>query len=273
MADLDALDFTLEDLLDQWGASEFDLQADAVLAVDDAGTVVGYATLWSPGALGAVDPAREGEGVGSALLSWTEQRARTAGKVVHRQWVAGRNARGHELLARAGYGHVRSYWRLVRRLDGDVRAAEPPSGVIFDCVDPQADAREPYAADQAAFATNADYEPESFLAFREEHLAAHDFDPSLSPVARRDGRVVGFLLSRRWVHEGVGFVDLLGVAPDERRRGLGTTLLSTAFAAYAAEGLREAQLGVASDNPRALALYERLGMTTRHRIDVLEKPV
>jgi ribosomal protein S18 acetylase RimI-like enzyme len=84
---------------------------------------------------------------------------------------------------------------------------------------------------------------------------------------------VGFLLSRRWVHEGVGFVDLLGVAPEERRRGLGAALLSTAFAAYAAEGLREAQLGVASDNPRALALYERVGMTARHRIDVLEKPI
>jgi mycothiol synthase len=273
MADLDAPDFTLEDLLDQWGASEFDLRADAVLAVDDAGTVIGYATLWSPGALGAVDPAREGEGVGSALLSWTEQRARAAGKRVHRQWVAGRNARGHELLALAGYGHVRSYWRLVRGLDGDVRAPEPPPGVVVACVDPAVDARELYAADQAAFATNADYEPESFAAFREEHLAAHDFDPSLSRVARRDGRVVGFLLSRRWVHEGVGFVDLLGVAPEERRRGLGAALLSTAFAAYAAEGLREAQLGVASDNPRALALYERVGMTARHRIDVLEKPI
>ena len=276
MADLDALDFTLEDLLDQWGASEFNLQADAVVATAAAGSVIGYATLWSPGALGAVDPAREGEGVGSALLRWTEHRGREAGRTVHRQWVAGRNARGHELLERAGYRHVRSYSRLVRSLEGDGgRVPEPelPSGVVLAPVDPEHDARDLYAADQATFSTNADYEPESFAAFREEHLSAHDFDPALSRVARRDDRVVGFLLSRRWRHEGVGFVDLLGVAPEERRRGLGSTLLLRAFAAYAAAGLREAQLGVASDNPRALALYERLGMTARHRIDVLEKPV
>jgi mycothiol synthase len=273
MADLDALDFTLEDLLDQWGASEFDLQADAMVAVDDAGTVIGYATLWSPGALAVVDPAREGEGVGSALLTWTEQRAREAGRTVLRQWVAGRNARGHELLSGAGYHHVRSYSRLVRRLDTNLSAPLPPAGIGFAAVDSERDAHDLYGADQSAFATNDDYEPESFAAFREEHLTAHDFDPTLSRVARRDGRVIGFLLSRRWRHERVGFVDLLGVAPEERRRGLGSTLLLAAFAAYAAAGLREAQLGVASDNPRALALYERVGMTARHQTDVLEKPI
>ncbi len=37
-----------------------------------------------------------------------------------------------------------------------------------------------------------------------------------------------------------------------RGRGLGSALLLSAFAAFATAGLREAQLGVASDNPRAL---------------------
>jgi ribosomal protein S18 acetylase RimI-like enzyme len=81
------------------------------------------------------------------------------------------------------------------------------------------------------------------------------------------------VLCRRWAGEGVGFVDLLGVDPNERGRGLGSTLLRCAFASFAAAGLREAQLGVASDNPGALALYERVGMAPRHRADVFEKPV
>jgi mycothiol synthase len=271
IADIGAPDFTLEDLLDQWRASEFDLEADAVLAVDPSGTVIGYATLSTHGALAVVDPAREGAGVGSALLAWSEQRARETGRDVHRQWVAGANRTGHALLARAGYQPVRSYWRLARELEPGLQAPDPPSGVLLSPVDVDADAVALHAASDTAFATNADYEPEGLHAFREEHLAAHDFDPSLSRVARRDGVVVGFLLSRRWSEEGVGFVDLLGVVPAERRNGLGATLMLSAFAAFATAGLREAQLGVASDNPRALALYERVGMAPRHQADILEK--
>jgi ribosomal protein S18 acetylase RimI-like enzyme len=130
-----------------------------------------------------------------------------------------------------------------------------------------------YAAHETAFATNADYRPESFDEFRAVHLEGHDLDLTVSRVARRDGRVVGFVLCRRWALQDAGFVDLLGVEPTERGRGLGSTLLRCAFAAFAAAGLAEAQLGVASDNAGALALYERVGMVPRHRGDVFEKPV
>lgn len=92
-------------------------------------------------------------------------------------------------------------------------------------------------------------------------------------MAEYDGRPVGFLLARRWRRERVGFVDLLGVHPDHRAGGLGSALLRTAYARFAAAGLREAQLGVASDNPKALRLYERLGMTARFRYDTYERSV
>jgi RimJ/RimL family protein N-acetyltransferase len=36
-------------------------------------------------------------------------------------------------------------------------------------------------------------------------------------------------------------------------------------------GLREVRLGVASYNPRALHVYERLGMTERFRFDSYER--
>ena len=70
-----------------------------------------------------------------------------------------------------------------------------------------------------------------------------------------------------------GYVDLLAVDPSERGRGLGVSLLLTAFEDFARAGLREAWLDVASDNPRGLRLYHRAGMTERVRIDVYEKPV
>jgi ribosomal protein S18 acetylase RimI-like enzyme len=145
--------------------------------------------------------------------------------------------------------------------------------VTIAAVELEFDARAVYGARELAFATNADYRPESFDEFRAMHLAGHDLDPTLSRVAQREGRVLGFVLCRRWAQEGVGFVDQLGVVPAERGRGLGSTLLRCAFAAFAAAGLCEAQLGVASDNAGALALYERVGMTPRYRGDVFEKPV
>jgi len=43
------------------------------------------------------------------------------------------------------------------------------------------------------------------------------------------------------------------------------------IAQCAAAGLREAQLGVASDNPRALGLSERCGMTARFSADTYER--
>jgi ribosomal protein S18 acetylase RimI-like enzyme len=63
------------------------------------------------------------------------------------------------------------------------------------------------------------------------------------------------------------------VDPSERGVGLGTCLLLTAFEGFARAGLREAWLDVASDNPRGLRLYERVGMSERLRVDVYEKPV
>ena len=83
--------------------------------------------------------------------------------------------------------------------------------------------------------------------------------------------MLGFALCRHWVDERVGFVDVLAVHPDHQRRGLGSALLRNSFARFAAAGLKEAQLGVASDNPRALALYEGVGMRARFQTDVYER--
>jgi mycothiol synthase len=135
----------------------------------------------------------------------------------------------------------------------------------------------------ASFAANADYQPESLTAFRQEHLAAHDFDAELSAVAERGERIAGFseqgeriagfLLARRRKGERVGFVDVLAVHPEFQRRGLGTALLLNAFTRFAGAGLAEAQLGVASDNPRALRLYERAGMTRRFQAYTYERAI
>jgi ribosomal protein S18 acetylase RimI-like enzyme len=128
------------------------------------------------------------------------------------------------------------------------------------------------AVNEAAFAQNADYEPETPTTFAEHHLHVHNHAADLSRVAEVDGALAGFALVRRWP-DAVAYIDLLAVRPDHARRGIGGTLLRAVFAAAAAAGLARAQLGVASDNPHATRLYERAGMTRRWRVDAYERPV
>lgn len=61
------------------------------------------------------------------------------------------------------------------------------------------------------------------------------------------------------VRSGAGTLWQLGVHPALQSCGIGTLLISSAEARIAARGLAVAELGVEESNPRARALYERLG--------------
>jgi ribosomal protein S18 acetylase RimI-like enzyme len=76
-----------------------------------------------------------------------------------------------------------------------------------------------------------------------------------------DGKCVGFITCD--VSADRGWIDQVGVAPDERRRGLARNLILSAMYQFRAEGLQEASLHVNINNPGAAALYHRLGFVCR----------
>ncbi|HEY6399662.1 MAG TPA: GNAT family N-acetyltransferase [Solirubrobacteraceae bacterium] len=271
LADIGVADTTLRDLVEEWQTTEFDLASNAIVAEDEVGRIVGYAGVASDGSLAVVAPEQEHLDISVRMLEWVESRERAIGRD-HRQWVASSNKPAQQLLLAAGYRHVRSYWRMVRQLDGNKPKGTAPAGIGLRTLDVDRDAEVLHALDAAAFASAPDYREESFTTFCEEHLHSANLDPQLSIIAHRDGHIAGFLLARRWREEGSYYVDLLAVHPDHQRHGVGTALLTGAFSGFAAAGLREAQLDVASDNPRALGLYERAGMSVRWRYDVYERP-
>lgn len=269
--DLGYPDFTLEDLREEWGYSGFDLAADAVVCETSDRAIVAYAAVRRAGSLAVVSPDHEGRGIGRRLLEWVHERERAHGRVRHRQAIASTNARAMQLLRGAGYSLFVSYSRMACELARAGQDAVMPAGVRLRMPDRGRDAQDIYTSDAEAFASSPDYLPMTFTAFRQEHLDAHDHAAELSLVAERDGELAGFLLARRFEQESVGYVDILAVRPGHQREGIGTALLQTALARFAAVGLREAQLGVASTNPGALRLYERVGMTPRFRVDVYER--
>jgi mycothiol synthase len=271
LADLGEVEQTLEELRDEWRSSDLDLELGARVVEDADGRIVAYAAVRRPGTLVLVAPDREGRGIGSHLLEWVEGRDRERGRDVHRQWVAGSNATARALLTRAGYRRARSYSRMVRSLEHVAAPPDPPAGFRLRPIDPLHDAVAMHAVDAASFAPAEDYTPESLTEFTEEHFGAHDFDAALSRVVIDGEEIVGFLIAGHRPDEGVGYVHILAVAPARQNRGLGTAMLQSVFAAFAAAGLREVRLGVASYNPGALHVYERLGMTERFRFDVYER--
>jgi mycothiol synthase len=276
LAEREARDFGVADfirgfLLERWREQRFNPEHDAVVA-QDGHAVVGYAGLFEHGALVFVDPGHEGLGVGSRLREWAEAQAVERRRSHHRQVIAHGNAGGHALLADAGYRHIRSVIQMTKSLDAVAPAPPPPGGITLAPLDLDGDGHALHLADTASFAGNADYEPSSFESFEREHLRSPYLDPEISRVARRGDAVAGFTLCRR-NPEGSGYVDLLAVDPSERGRGLGASLLLTAFEGFARAGLHQAWLDVASDNPRGLRLYHRVGMSERLLVDVYEKPV
>jgi mycothiol synthase len=261
----------LADVTDRWNGEGFDREHDAVVAHDPQDALVGYAAIAAHWSEAVVAPGREGEGIGTALLRWTEARERELGREFHRQGIPPGNERARALLTGAGYEHVFSYLRMSA---DPSRTAVPelPAGYTLRAVDPDRDGATLHAVDAASFAEVADYEPESPELFTERFLRAHDFDPTLSRIAEHAGEVAGFQLSNRREADVSGFVSVLAVAPGHRRRGLARTLLLDAFARYARAGLTRAELTVLSLNEQARALYAGAGMEVLDRLDVFERP-
>lgn len=79
-------------------------------------------------------------------------------------------------------------------------------------------------------------------------------------VARDGSQVVGFNACMR--NGDAAVIDLIGVAPEARGRGLGAALVEAALAHYAGHA-REMIVGTQSKNTASLAMYQRAGFRVR----------
>jgi ribosomal protein S18 acetylase RimI-like enzyme len=259
VAEMGAPDYTLEDLHDEWNEPGFDRDRDAIAVDDDQQVMIGYAHFRNGDLLAVVDPWREGEGAGTALLEWAEKRAKERGATRIRQGVGDQGASSRALLEAHGYQVERSYYRLER--DVEPADTEPPGLRVMT----REDAPAAYALHEAAFSPRPDYTHRPEEAWIQREFDAHSVALDLSRIGEH-----GFALTRRW--EGnTAYVALLAVHPDHQGQGLGGRLLQAVFAAAARDGIARVFLNVASDNPSALHVYERVGMTQRWRIDDYQK--
>ncbi|MCC7208266.1 MAG: GNAT family N-acetyltransferase [Anaerolineae bacterium] len=107
-------------------------------------------------------------------------------------------------------------------------------------------------------------------------VAVHEFLERLNTSAARgrgypaaalfEGAAVGFGQLTLW-RDAAEIGDLI-VAPAWRSQGVGTAIIAHLLDKARAWGLTRVEIGAAMSNPRALALYRRLGFAPQRVIDI-----
>jgi ribosomal protein S18 acetylase RimI-like enzyme len=181
-------------------------------------------------------------------------------------------------LRAAGFAFVKRYARMQRSLEG-VPATPPPTpaGISIRPLDPgdDADLRLFHGILDAAFRDTPDYQPRPYERWREwvDGQASVAWDEWL--VADAGGTPAGILQSSdQALDDNEGWVKMLAVSREHRRRGVGEALLRHAFALYAAKGRTKVGLGVDLENPtEAARLYRAVGMAPVYEADVYERTI
>ncbi|HLV05925.1 GNAT family N-acetyltransferase [uncultured Georgenia sp.] len=256
------------------------MKADSLGGFDAAGTLRAAAFVHAPRGdetharvfIGAsVDPSWRGRGIGRALLTWQDDRARQIlatldpalpGRIA--SYVDEHLHDRRRLYAAAGFSALRTYREMRRRLTTEPAAVPVPEGYEVRQWTPELDDAVRRAHNEA-FRDHWGSQPvdEGTWAARRT-----DLEPAWSVVAIHEetGEVAGYALTARHEHEwerlghSEGYTELLGVLRPHRGVGLARAMLSSVLAALYRDGIEVAALDVDMENPSgAYHFYERMG--------------
>jgi len=241
----------------------FDLADDVagVIVVEAPDRLVGWATVAEGRSEAEVHPAWQGRGIGSALLAWTEDRARASGVARVRQIVTDSNRGAHLLFESAGYAVHGVSWILEMKLDDAPPEVVVPPGITIRPYQPY-DAPAAYLVIEDAFNEWPGRQPTDFAGWSAHVLGHASFAPEMSRVAFEGDELVGVVLCMDTEGHEEGWVEQIATRGTHRHRGIARALLQSVFAEYYATGRRLVGLSTNSQSG-ALTLYERIGMRVR----------
>jgi mycothiol synthase len=290
LAILDEPDFSSDDVREAlFGSQYISAERDSLLAYAPDGSLRGWTYLENQNGgdrefVEVYTHPENGEPARAPLLARTLARvAERATELGHATITVRAGALPAEnayiaTLREAGFAFVKRYARMQRSLR-DLPATPPPTpdGVSIRPLDPtdDADMRTFHRILDTAFRDTPDYQPRTYDQWREWA----DAQPSVAwdewLVATVDGTPAGVLQSsNQSLEDDEGWVKMLAVSREHRRRGAGEALLRHAFALYAAKGRAKVGLGVDLENPTEPArLYQAVGMTPIYEADMYERTV
>jgi len=283
-------EFGLENVRNEWTEPGFNLETDTRIARMADGTIAGYAEFWnsaphvSSWIWARVHPQFRGQGIGTALMVWAEERALATlplapaqARVAMTSGSISTHQPSIELLTTRGFREVRDSFTMEIALDRSPAAADWPAGITVRPMRP-GEERAVYAAIDEAFKDHwghveAPFE-EGFVRWQHYALNDPDCDTSLWFLAMDGDQIAGASLCwpKTTGDPDKGWISTLGVRRPWRKHGLGLALLRHSFAELYARGRRKAGLGVdATSLTGATRLYEKAGMRPIRRFITFEK--
>ena len=205
-----------------------------------------------------------GQGIGTAMLAWAEAAARVlffskgySGALTLCANTESPDESSRALFAAHGLELAVAEDEMRRPLI-DLPARPLPAGLIARPWDEHA---QPlfFHAYSRSFRDRPGFPNWEESRWRASFIDHEAFRPELSSVILDGPEPAAFAVIG--VEADTGWITQMGVRPQWRGKGLGEALLAAALAGFAAEGLRSAALEVATNNPNARALYERMGFT------------
>ena len=227
-------------------------------------------------------PESRHRGIGRAVFDRLLDKARAihaaeypdlAGEV--RVWLLeGRNS-ADRFAAAAGFTPRRYFFDMRADLAAPPGPPHPlPEGVEIVAWTP-ADDEGTRLAYNDSFADHWGSSPAGVKRWRNLFAESSLFRPECSRLARKDGRVVGFVLVDEFPSETLahgyrsGYIDRVGTVRDARGRGVATALMSHSLHALHDSGCHIAELTVDAESPTGAGrLYERLGFAVRRQNEV-----
>lgn len=238
-----------------------------------------------PNLTGCVHPDFEGQGFGTALIEWGEERARQAIARVPdgiRVSMALATVPTHlpsvRLFEKMGLHSVRYSFLMVKDLAEPFPQPAWPEGLVLRTYQDNPDLPGFYRATIEAFMDHWGFiegnEEERLARWRYRLANDRDLDPSLWFMVM-DGKQIA-ATSRCAPTTGadtsMGFVETLGVRRPWRRQGLALNLLYHIFAEFARRGKQRVALGVDAESlTGATRLYEKAGMVVASQMAQFDK--
>lgn len=253
--------YTQSDLEVEWAT--IDLARDTLVLCDGA-DLVAFGSLHDRGELWRTDayvhPAHHGRGIGTELAVALEAIAGSRGARRVQSGVAEPDEAGQRLFAALGYEPVRVFREMRIELAGEPARPEWPHGLVAGGFDVERDAAAFHAAQQEAFEDHWEFRRRDFGEWRDFHLVAEKFDPSLWGVVRAGDEIAAGAICVAGRYGG-GWVAVLFTRRPFRGQGVGRALLQDAFVKFWERGERSVGLSVDADGTLgAFHLYESAGM-------------
>jgi mycothiol synthase len=243
-----------------WRAPEVEFPADVFVA-ERGGELVGYVDTIPFGSSTWIDVRATDPAAYEPLLEAAIPRAESHAKPHVRAFANDQDEAADEALRRFGFEPIRYGFRMMIDLAGDLPQSRWPDGFA---VRPfrSGDEAHFYRGQQESFADTWDFTPEPFETWAHWFMGAAMFEPEHWFVVESGDELAAVAMCRiSETEEDTGWVQILGVLPAHRRRGLANALLRHVFRHFADRGMKRVGLGVDGENPTgAVALYEQAGM-------------